>query len=72
MANNPKPTIRDLYPHLSEPELANAEANLERYVALVLRIFERVESEMDVHRAEPLTPDMGTLGCTPPSSQSSV
>lgn len=67
-----KPTVRNLYPNLTEPELANAEANLERYLALVLRIFERVESEMTTSTADPLTPDMGTLVCTPPSSESSV
>lgn len=35
------PTIRDLYPRLSDQELAEAEDALERYVALVLRITER-------------------------------
>ena len=35
------PTIRDLYPHYTENELAEAEDNLERYLTLVLRIFER-------------------------------
>ena len=39
------PTIRDLYPHLTEEELKEAEANLERYLELVLRIFERIETE---------------------------
>lgn len=39
-----KPTIRDLYPLLSEAELLEAENNIERYLALVLRIFERNEA----------------------------
>lgn len=39
------PTIRDLYPHLTDAELAQAEDNLERYIAVVLRIFERLERE---------------------------
>jgi len=45
MDPNPTPTIRDLYPHLTENELAEAEHILERYLALVLRIFERTDSE---------------------------
>jgi hypothetical protein len=40
---NPAPTIRDLYPDYTENELAIAEDNLERYLTLVLRIFERRE-----------------------------
>ncbi len=39
------PTIHDLYPDLTDKELAEAEDNLERYLALVLRIFERTELE---------------------------
>lgn len=41
----PAPTIRDLYPHLTDAELEVAENDLEQYLALVLRIFERTESE---------------------------
>lgn len=43
----PAPTIRDLYPHLTEEELGRAEDNLERYLVVVLRIFERLESEAE-------------------------
>jgi len=39
------PTIRDLYPDYTEHELAQAEGNLERYLVLVLRIYERRELE---------------------------
>lgn len=35
------PTIRELYPELSEEELREAEDKLERYILLVLRIYER-------------------------------
>lgn len=70
MDKNPTPTIRDLYPHLSEKELTEAEDNLDRYLALVLRIFERVESEADP-QADLLTPHIGALGCNSPGSQSS-
>ena len=41
----PVPTIRDLYPNLTEKELAEAEDNLERYLALVLRIYERIQAD---------------------------
>lgn len=45
MEQNLVPTIRDLYPSFSDKEFVEAEENLEQYLALVLRIFERVESE---------------------------
>ena len=45
MNQHPEPSIRDLYPDLSGTELTEADDNLERYLALVLRIFERTESE---------------------------
>ena len=38
-------TIRDLYPDLTEADLAVAEANLRRYVAVIVRIYERLERE---------------------------
>ena len=62
---NSTPTIRDLYPHLTERELAEAEDNIERYLTVVLRIFERLESEA-TSVAGPLTAETGTLPCTPP------
>lgn len=43
MDNPSKPTIEELFPHLTEIELAQAEANLDRYLTLVLRIFTRIE-----------------------------
>lgn len=49
------PNIHDLYPDLTEKELVEAEANLERYLALVLRIFERAELET-APQADPLAP----------------
>ena len=39
------PTVRDLYPHLTDEELEIVEDQLERYLALVLRIFKRMEKE---------------------------
>lgn len=64
------PTIHDLYPHLTEKQLAEAEHILERYLALVLRIFERAESETNPH-GDHLTRYNGMLPCTPPRSKSS-
>ena len=70
MEKNATPTIRDLYPHFTEAELADAEDNLERYLTLVLRIFERVELEAST-KANQLTPDAGTLPCPMSESEAS-
>lgn len=43
-ADKPK-NFRDLFPELSEKELQEAEENLEAYLEVVLRIFERIESD---------------------------
>ena len=37
--------LRDLYPHLSDPELRRSRDNLERYLLLAVRIFERLREE---------------------------
>ena len=42
------PTIRDLYPHLDEAQLKEAEDNLQRYFEIALRIYDRLESEKNV------------------------
>jgi len=39
------PTIADLYPSLDEGQRLEAEENLKRYVALALRIYERIRLE---------------------------
>ena len=61
-------SIRDLYPHLTDKELAEAEDNLERYLALALRIFERTQAECSPQVGQ-LTSEPGTLPCTPPRSE---
>jgi len=71
MVKKPTPTISELFPRLTEEELKEAEENLERYLVLVLRIFERIESEQST-KAGALTPNMGTLTCRPPRSESSA
>ena len=38
-------TLRDLYPHLTDDQLEEAEANLERYLAVMMRIAERLRLE---------------------------
>jgi len=70
MKSEAPPTIRDLYPHLDDEQLAQAEDNLRRYVALVLCVFDRVAWESKAPSAN-LTPCTGTLPCTPPDSASS-
>ena len=63
------PNIRDLYPHLSDEELAVAEANLDQYLRVILRIVERLESEANEMDGK-LTEDKSTLVCTTPQSAS--
>jgi len=64
-----KHTIRDLYPRHEESELTEIEQTLSQYLRLILRIFERLESER-YPQAGPLTKNHGTLGCTPPREDS--
>jgi len=63
MNNKSAPTLRDLYPDLNEAELAQVEDSLERYLSLVLRIFERLESE-SAASASRLTPDANGISCS--------
>jgi len=39
------PTVRSLYPDLNAEQLREAEDNLEQYLLLVLRIYERIRSD---------------------------
>jgi hypothetical protein len=59
MDKNAAPTIRDLYPHFTDEQLAEAEDSFERYLTLVLGIFERRELE----RAGQLTEDSDEIPC---------
>ena len=59
MEKKPAPTIRDLYPHFTDEQLAEAEDAHDRYLAIVLRIFERLELE-----AAQLTPGAGAIPCS--------
>ena len=42
-------TLRDLYPYLTEEELKEAEENLEKYLELVIKIYERIEQDPFAH-----------------------
>lgn len=64
-------TIRDLYPRLSDQELREAEENFDRYIAIILRIFERLESETH-QQPGPLTAPISTLGSTAPQPEASI
>jgi len=66
MENKPAPTIRDLYPDLNEEQLAEVEDSLERYLAVVLRIFERLESQTDLSAPVNLTAPAGEVPCNLP------
>jgi len=62
MDQNSTPTLRSLYPYLNDEQLAEVEDSLERYLALVLRIFERLESQTDFPAAD-LTTDTDKIPC---------
>jgi hypothetical protein len=39
------PTLRDLHPHLTDAEIADAEIRFDRYIELAVRIFERLSAD---------------------------
>jgi len=45
----PGSTIRDLYPSLDEIQAREAEETLDRYLALALRIHERIQLDAAAH-----------------------
>jgi len=47
MAKKPQqpPSLKDLYPHFTDEELKAAEEDLERYLAVMIRIAERLKAE---------------------------
>ena len=53
-------TIEDLYPGMEKKDVDEATNNLDQYAALVLRIFERTESESDPQPG-PLAPPADPL-----------
>ena len=61
------PTLHEMYPHLSEAELREAEENLAQYLSLVLRIYERIRTDSaGYEQFRQLTATNGTLSsCIP-------
>ena len=61
MSQNPsnphqRRTLRQLYPHFSDSQAKVADENLRQYVALALRVFERIELDPEAWaRFEALT-----------------
>jgi hypothetical protein len=69
MLKKPTPKITELYPNLTEQQLKQAEDNLEHYLLVVLRIFERIELGT-VEKSTQLTPPNSTLSYLPQESES--
>lgn len=62
MNKNSVSSIQDLYPHFTAEQLAEVEDAYDRYLTLVLRIFERVEAQM-VPQVDSLSPDTVLVSC---------
>lgn len=62
MEKKPTPTLRDLYPQLTDEQLAEVEDTLEQYLAVALEIFERREVEERIGAGQ-LTPDAEEIPC---------
>lgn len=62
MNDRQTPTLRELYPHLSDEQLVEVEDSLERYLALVLQIAERVEVQTQSPGSN-LTHNCGDVAC---------
>lgn len=45
MAQEKRKTLHDLYPHLSDGELFEAQGRIDRYIRLAVDIFERLRNE---------------------------
>jgi hypothetical protein len=41
--------IADLYPHLSDEQLQEAEENLSRYIQLALQIYRRIQEDPELY-----------------------
>jgi hypothetical protein len=69
METKATPTLRDLYPHFTEQQLAEAEDNLEQYLTLVLRIYERIQADPESYaRFRALTEKIRAVSCKPSRS----
>jgi hypothetical protein len=43
MDKNSAPTTRDLYPHFTNEQLAEVEDTFDQYIAMLLRVFDRLQ-----------------------------
>ena len=69
----PAPTIHELYPTLTGDQLREAEENLDQYLSLALRIYERLIADPETYaHFRTLIGTGGTLGCTTPRSKESA
>jgi hypothetical protein len=68
-----EPTIATLYPDLNEEQVRMVGDNMEQYLILVLRIYERICTDPATYaQFKVLTAAEGTLDCTPPRSHPSL
>ena len=73
MEKKPAPSIRDLYPNFTEKELAEAEDNLEQYLLLMLRIYERIRADPESYaRFRALTEKIPAVSCIPSNPQTQL
>ena len=69
METKPAPTIRDLYPDFTDEQLAEAEDNLEQYLLLMLRIYERIQGDPESYaRFRALTEKIHAVSLKPSRS----
>ena len=65
-----QPQIRALYPGLNDEQLREAENNLEQYLLLVLRIYERVSLDPEAYaRLCALTCEADAVSCKASNEQ---
>lgn len=57
-------TIRDVYPEFTEEQLQQAEATFRRYIAVMVRIYERVRAEQGPEAATRLATGDLTLSAS--------
>lgn len=60
------PTFRELYPHLTDEQLRDAEDRFDRYIALAVRVFERLRNDPEFPenlRTLTAEPDDRTMSC---------
>ena len=69
MPQEPEVLLRDLYPNLSDRELEDAAANLRRYLAVLLRMTNRLHFKGEtIHNVGLTNPENS---CTIPAKRSS-